>query len=375
SASNVCVHRDYGKGGTVCVCNTTHCDTFDDIIKTSVGIITRYESSKSGKRFEKQTFKFSNESFYELQSGGKTVTINRNKKYQQIIGFGGAFTDAATINILSLKPELSQQIISDYYSQNGLNYSIGRIPIAGSDFSTRLYTYDDINEDLELKNFSLADEDLKYKIPLIKRALSLKPHLKLFGSPWSAPAWMKDNHNLTGKGTLKGIPGGPYYKAWAQYFINSSAKYVSGIAFHWYLNSLSPLMDLDKTHQQFPNVFLLSTEACEGSNPFVTDKVSLGNWDRAQAYAYDIITDLQHFTAGWVDWNLALDETGGPNWVKNFVDAPIIVNSSAQEYYKQPMYYSLAHFTKFLPSHSLRVHSDDTGAHILETVVFETPDK
>ena len=61
--------------------------------------------------------------------------------------------------------------------------------------------------------------------------------------------------------------------------------------------------------------------------------------------------------------------------MKNFVDAPIIVNSSAQEYYKQPMYYSLAHFTKFLPSHSLRVHSDDTGAHILETVVFETPDK
>ncbi|CAG2117961.1 unnamed protein product, partial [Medioppia subpectinata] len=307
-----------------------------------------------------------------------------------IVGFGGAFTDAAAINILSLKPQLSQQIINDYYSQNGLSYTMGRIPIAGSDFSTRGYSYDDIDdeeeEDLELKKFNLTAEDLHYKIPLLKMAINVRPHLQLFGSPWSAPAWMKDNHNLTGKGGIKGVAGGPYYKAWAQYFVKFldaykengveilSAQYVSGIGFHWYLNAMSPPTDLDKTYEEFPNVFLLSTEACEGSNPFQEDKVSLGNWDRAETYAYDIITDLLHYTTGWIDWNLALDVKGGPNWAKNFVDAPIIINSTAEEYYKQPMYYSLAHFTKFLAPDSQRINATESGAQILDTIIFETPD-
>ena len=84
--------------------------------------------------------------------------------------------------------------------------------------------------------------------------------------------------------------------------------------------------------------------------------------------------DLQHSTAGWIDWNLAVDEEGGPNWVKNFVDAPIIVNKTGQEYYKQPMYFSLAHFTKFIAPESKRIDTEDTGSQMLETIVFERPD-
>lgn len=54
--------------------------------------------------------------------------------------------------------------------------------------------------------------------------------------------------------------------------------------------------------------------------------------------------DLNHFVAGWTDWNLCLDERGGPNWVDNFVDSPIIVNGRRDEFYKQPMFYALGHF-------------------------------
>lgn len=58
---------------------------------------------------------------------------------------------------------------------------------------------------------------------------------------------------------------------------------------------------------------------------------------------------------GWTDWNLALDVKGGPNWANNFVDAAIIVNASANEFLKQPMFYAMGHFSKFVPENSVRV--------------------
>ena len=68
--------------------------------------------------------------------------------------------------------------------------------------------------------------------------------------------------------------------------------------------------------------------------------------------------DLNNWSTGWVDWNLALDPTGGPNWSKNFVDSPIIVNATADEVYKQPMYYALGHYSKYIPEDSVRIHLD-----------------
>ena len=70
----------------------------------------------------------------------------------------------------------------------------------------------------------------------------------------------------------------------------------------------------------------------------------MGDWFTAENYASDIISDLNHHFIGWTDWNLCLDEKGGPNWANNFVDSPIIVNRKAQEFYKQPMFYAMGHF-------------------------------
>ena len=100
------------------------------------------------------------------------MTINRNKKYQKILGFGGAFTDAATLNIMALGSVMSNRIIKDYYSSEGLAYTVARVPIAGSDFSVRPYTYDDSNEDdLDLKKFQLAKEDLENKVSFTRKGL------------------------------------------------------------------------------------------------------------------------------------------------------------------------------------------------------------
>lgn len=116
--------------------------------------------------------------------------------------------------------------------------------MASCDFSTRLYTYADTPGDYNLDNFTLAPEDTNMKvsvgplrqepfcpivssrlyflfqIPLLQRAQAMSPHpLSLLASAWSAPAWMKTNGVLTGKGSLKGQPGGKEHKAWAQYYI------------------------------------------------------------------------------------------------------------------------------------------------------------
>lgn len=100
---------------------------------------------------------------------------------------------------------------------------------------------------------------------------------------------------------------------------------MAGIGLHWYADIMPQVSALDIAHSNFPNHFLLATEACTGAFPG-EHEVLLGSWERAEAYGESIIQDLNHWVVGWIDWNLVLDLNGGPNWVKNYVDAPIIVD-------------------------------------------------
>ena len=125
---------------------------------------------------------------------------------------------------------------SSYFGSSGIEYGVGRVPIAGSDFSTYPYSYDDFPGDVTLSNFSLTQEDTLYKVIVFKHLLkrlnnnfanasqipyinwakriSSKP-IKLFSSPWSAPAWMKSNNDFSGFGKL--LPEN--YQPWADYFV------------------------------------------------------------------------------------------------------------------------------------------------------------
>jgi len=164
-------HRHYDQGNIVCVCNATYCDNFPEISSRASSRVDVYESNKAGLRFSKTTLN-ANAGFrrhVQDMDGDTTpptvrIVVDRNTSYQDILGFGGAFTDAAGINIYALQSNLSKLVIDNYYSSNGLEYTIGRIPIGGSDFSTRKYTYDDHENDFNLANFSLADEDIHYKV-------------------------------------------------------------------------------------------------------------------------------------------------------------------------------------------------------------------
>lgn len=76
--------------------------------------------------------------------------------------------------------------------------TILRLPIGGTDFSERRYTYDDHDGDVSLQHFALAPEDYEYKIPIIQEALKLEPDLKFIGTAWTAPSWMKTVDSTTG---------------------------------------------------------------------------------------------------------------------------------------------------------------------------------
>lgn len=154
--------------------------------------------------------------------------------------------------------------------------------------------------------------------------------------------------------------------------------YISGIAFHWYADQFVPPFFIDIAHKKYPNMTLLNTESTLGNKPWETHRPILGSWLRAEEYALGIIQDFQHHVAGWIDWGLILDENGGPNYVNNTVEAPIILNTTtANEFYKQPIFYVLGHFSKFVPPGSVRIESKLNGAESnkIKIVAFLCPDR
>ncbi|XP_071636800.1 lysosomal acid glucosylceramidase-like [Temnothorax longispinosus] len=113
-----------------------------------------------------------------------------------------------------------------------------------------------------------------------------------------------------------------------------------------------------------------------GSSPLEIRKVILGSWDRGEEYALDIIENLSHWAVGWVDWNMALNKNGAPNWAKNYVDSPIIVMPENDEFYKQPMFYAISHFSSFVPRDSYRILSTGLeGNPDIEAIAFLTPEQ
>ena len=118
-----------------------------------------------------------------------------------------------------------------------------------------------------------------------------------------------------------------------------------GVAVHWYWNQVVKSSVLDDFHKKYPEHLILSSEGCLGDFSFGPKRAFESVWYHAERYAVDIIDTLNHWTVGWIDWNLALDFTGGPNWAKNMRNACIHVNNDTV--YKAPCHYIMMHFSRF----------------------------
>ena len=132
-----------------------------------------------------------------------------------------------------------------------------------------------------------------------------------------------------------------------------AAKYVWGTGFHWYCGD--HFDNVQKVHDEFPDKQLIFTEGCQEGGPHI------GSWDLGERYATSIINDLNRWTVAWIDWNLILNEQGGPNHVGNYCSAPIIVDTRSQNLLYQSSYYYIGHFSRFILPGDKIINSKNTN--------------
>lgn len=149
----------------------------------------------------------------------QVIRINPEFTFQKILGFGGALTESSCYVLSTMDKNIANQILEEYFAKDKLNYQFCRLSIASCDFSLESYSYSNKND---LSDFSIQ-HDLKYIIPSIKLAQNVNKGIQFLSSPWSPPAFMKDNHRLFGGGKL--LP--QYRKLWADYLIKYVLHYQS----------------------------------------------------------------------------------------------------------------------------------------------------
>jgi glucosylceramidase len=140
-----------------------------------------------------------------------------------------------------------------------------------------------------------------------------------------------------------------------------AAKFVWGVGFHWYAGTF--FENLSKVHQSFPDKHLLATEGCREGG------IKPGEWKSGEVYGHSIIGDLNNWSVGWVDWNMVLDETGGPNHANNLCDAPVIADKTSNQIRFNSSYYYLGHFSKFVRPGAIRIQCN-TKSNKLEATAF-----
>jgi glucosylceramidase len=376
------------------------------------------------------------------------VFLDATRKFQTITGIGGAITDASAETFAKLPAATQEELINAYYHpEKGIGYSLVRTNINSCDFSSDTYTYVAEN-DAALKTFNIAHDE-KYRIPMIKKAIATAGgKTPLFVSPWSPPAWMKDNNNMLQGGKLKE----EFKQSWANYFVKyikayeakgipvwgltvqnepmakqrwesciftaeeerdfikkylgptlqqqglgskkliawdhnrdllyqrattilndpAAARYVWGIGYHWYetwTGSAMQFENLKRVHETFPDKNLVFTEGCV--EKFEMNRID--EWSIGERYGFSLVNDFNSGTVAWTDWNILLDETGGPNHVGNFCFAPVHANTKTGKLIYTNAYYYLGHFSKFVKAGAKRIGTASSRDK-LSTTAFINPD-
>ncbi len=376
------------------------------------------------------------------------VFVDPTHSFQTILGIGGAITDASAETFAKMPANVQKQLLTAYYDKvNGIGYTLARTNIHSCDFSSSSYTYVD-DGDKELKTFNI-DHDRQFRIPLIKKAIMASGgKLTLFVSPWSPPAWMKDNNSMIQGGKL--LPR--FRQSWSNYFIKfinayqkegipvwgltlqnepmakqtwescyfsaederdfiktylgptlvkqgmadkkliawdhnrdliyqtastilndkEAAKYIWGIGYHWYETWTGSAMMFDnvkRVAETFPDKKLMFTEGC--TDRF--DAARINEWALGEVYGHSMVNDFNNGTVGWTDWNILVDENGGPNHVGNFCFAPVIGDTKKGELTFTNSFYYIGHFSKFIRPGARRIISS-SNRDMLETTAFKNMD-
>lgn len=372
------------------------------------------------------------------QSNLSEIIVNPAKKYQQMDGFGFALTGGSAMLINKMSPDKQMALLHELFDirKNDIGASYLRVSIGASDLDDHVFSYDDLpagEKDPELKKFSLA-EDKKALIPVLKKILAINPKIKILGSPWSPPAWMKTNDS-TGGGHLKP----EYYHTYSQYFI----KYIKGMAANgihidaitiqneplnsnnnpsmimeapeqanFIKNNLGPdfkaakiktkiiLYDHNADRPDYPITILKDPQAAkyvDGSafhlyggkiealsevhnaypnkNLYFTEQWvgAPGNMEKDLRFAIKelIIGATRNWCRNVIEWNLAADSHQNPHTPGGCTECLGAVTIDGDQITRNPAYYIIAHAAKFVRPGSHRIASNYLKD--LPNVAFLTP--
>jgi len=146
--------------------------------------------------------------------GAEAIVLDPGTVKQEILGFGGAMTDATCYVLSQLTEAERGAIMHDLFAPEEMGFNVCRTCIGASDYSRNVYSFDESPEpDPEMKHFSI-DHDKEYILPVLRAARKANPELFLFSSPWSPPGWMKANKSMLGGAMRSGS-----FEAYARYFI------------------------------------------------------------------------------------------------------------------------------------------------------------
>lgn len=366
------------------------------------------------------------------------IVVDPSRQRQAVDGFGFALTGGSAQHIVAMSKMARQELLRELFSfqGNGIGISYLRISIGSSDLNARVFSYDDLppgQTDISLDHFDMSD-DRKDVIPVLKEILKINPAIKIMGSPWSAPVWMKTNNSIQG-GKLRE----EYYPVYARYLV----RYVKAMAEQgipvdavtvqnepfndgntpsmqmfakeeadFIKNHLGPafrasgvttkiiLYDHNCDAPEYPVSILTDPVArpyVDGSgfhlyagpitalsevhdrfpdkNLYFTEMMAVNRreFDVAAPVARIVVGAMRNWSRNVILWNLAANRRFEPhtdNGGCRFCQGAITIDGDNVE--RNLAYYVIGHESKFVPTGSVRI--DSTPSDVLPNVAFRTPD-
>ncbi len=363
-----------------------------------------------------------------------TITVDSTTTYQTIDGFGYTLTGGSAQAINSLDATAKANLLQELFgsASNSVGISYLRISIGASDLNAEVFSYDDVAGDVNLEHFSLEKD--KELIALLKEIVAINPSIKILATPWSPPAWMKDNNKSIG-GSLYT----KYYDVYAQYFVkyiqamkaegitvdaitpqneplhpgnNPSMLMLAGDQANFIKNSLGPafaaanistkiiIYDHNCDKPDYPMAVLNDADAAkyvDGSafhlyagdisalstvhNAFPDKHVYFTEqWTSSEGqFAGDFLWHVKNVVIGsmnnWsrvaLEWNLANDASFGPHTAGGCTQCKGALTINGSVT-RNAAYYIIAQTAKFVPAGSIRINSTAIGG--LYNVAFKTPE-
>jgi glucosylceramidase len=368
------------------------------------------------------------------------IALNPSITYQEMDGFGYTLTGGSSLHLKRMNASARTKVLEELFGKgpNSIGVSYLRISIGASDLDEYTWSYNDLppgKTDPDLEHFSLAYDTL-YLIPVLKEILKISPKIKIMGSPWSPPPWMKDNKDTRGGSLMK-----EYYPAYANYFVkyikvmeaegipidaitvqneplhpgnNPSLLMLAKDQGEFIKNHLGPafrkneistkivIYDHNADRPDYPISILddsLAAQYIDGSafhlyggtidalsevhnahpdkHLYFTEQWigAPGNFEENLSWHMEnlIIGAPRNWSRNVLQWNLAADENQEPHTNRGGCTRCLgAITIQGDSITRNPAYYIIAHASKFVPPGSVRIDTNQDG-NILN-VAYTTPD-